>query len=211
MSFLFPSSLSFFLLFKSTPISLHVSILPLVPPMFQIKKHDLQGLLWNTRLHIPSRDSPREKFISQPESQIECSPIFEGGEHSHNPQGIHEGTPLRNGRRGLVGGRKVISWGDASLYKVISMILKLWERFDSTEAISGGLLMIGRVEIYLARKFNVLEEEISVLAYFPSMLGNRNRWIISRRKSLSYVRVGNEVFIFSGINKFEREILDFQG
>lgn len=91
------------------------------------------------------------------------------------------------------------------------MILKLWERFDSTEAISGELLMIGRVEIYLARKFNVLEEEISVLAYFPSMLGNRNRWIISRRKSLSYVRVGNEVFIFSGINKFEREILDFQG
>lgn len=91
------------------------------------------------------------------------------------------------------------------------MILKLWERFDSTEAISGGLLMIGRVEIYLARKFNVLEEEISVLAYFPSMLGNYNRWIISRRKSLSYVRVGNEVFIFSGINKFEREILDFQG
>lgn len=68
----------------------------------------------------------------------------------------------------------MISWGDASLYKVISMILKLWERFDSTEAISGGLLMIGRVEIYLARKFNVLEEEISVLAYFPSMLGNRN-------------------------------------
>lgn len=47
--------------------------------MFQIKKHDLQGLLWNTRLHIPSRDSPREKFISQPKVKSNVLPYLRVG------------------------------------------------------------------------------------------------------------------------------------
>lgn len=125
----------------------------------------------------PIRDSPkREKFISLPVTRRKSNRMFSHprvGKIRIIRVGTHEGTPLRNDRSGTgLAGR----WYPGAMHRYAKVISMIWNCGSARPGRFRGL-MIGKVEIYLVRKFNVLEEEISVPAYFGYWITVTISWI----------------------------------